>query len=406
MLVAAMAVGIMSGVSGAVLTLLLHGVQRLAFGYAHSTFLVGLEHTPPWRRVVGTTLVGLLVTVGWWRLRSGGTVVVAKEALADATVRMPLRRTAYDALLQVVAVGGGASVGREAAPRQVGAALAGWLGGRLGLEPGSRRLLLAAGAGAGLAAVYGVPVSGALLALLALGPLASATLGDVALVGIASAAGTVVAWPVTGTHSLYAVPAVHLDPRVLVWAAVGAPLCVGAARLLDDLAHRAMDRAPAPSWRLPALGTTAMALVGILSIWAPALPGNGKGLVELALRPGSTSGWAFLVLLLLKVLLTSVCLRGGIVGGLITPALAVGAALGASAALLGGGRVGADSAAYALLAGAGTLAVSQRSALFAVALVWELTRMPWPLAAACLGTALLARGLAGLAWPLRGRVGT
>lgn len=403
---AAVAVGIMSGVSGAVLTLLLHGVQRLAFGYSHSTFLVGLEHTPPWRRVVGTTLVGLLVSVGWWRLRSRGRVVVVKEALADATVRMPLRRTAYDALLQVVAVGGGASVGREAAPRQVGAALAGWLGPRLGLAPPERRLMLAAGAGAGLAAVYGVPVSGALLALLALGSLASATLVEVAVVAIASAAGTVVAWPVTGTRSLYAVPAVHLDPRVLVWAAVGAPVCVGAARLLDDLAHRAMDRAPTPSWRLPLLVTTAMTLVGVVAICAPALPGNGKGLVELALRPGSTSGWAFLVLLLLKVLLTGACLRCGIVGGLITPALAVGAALGASAALLGGSQAGADTAAYALVASSGTLAVSQRSALFAVALVWELTRMPWQLAAVCLGTALLARGLARLASGLRGRVGT
>ena len=75
-------------------------------------------------------------------------------------------------------------------------------------------------------------------------------------------------------------------------------------------------------------------------------------------------------------------LRGGLVGGLITPALAVGAALGEAGGLLGPEAGPASGiAAYALVAGAGTLAVSQRSVLFALALVWELTRVPWQVAA-------------------------
>jgi H+/Cl- antiporter ClcA len=266
-------------------------------------------------------------------------------------------------------------------------------------------VLFTAGAGAGLAAVYDVPLAGTLLALLALGPLASSTLPVVVVVSIACAAATVVAWPVVGTQALYAVPPVHLDGRLLVWAVVAAPLCAVVARVLDGLSHRAMARAPGPTWRLPVAATAAMALVGVCAVWLPSLPGNGKGLVELALRPGTTTGATFVLLLLLKVALTALCFRGGLVGGLITPALAVGAALGAAGGLLGPEAGPASGiAAYALVAGAGTLAVSQRSVLFALALVWELTRVPWQVAAVCAGTALLARSLDRAARRLHGKV--
>ncbi|WP_048555656.1 chloride channel protein, partial [Nostocoides japonicum] len=297
--------------------------------------------------------------------------------------------------------------GREGAPREVGALAGGWFAARFGLDPQERRLLLAAGAGAGLAAVYDVPVSGVVFAAIALG---SAGVGDVVVLAVASGVATVLAWPVVGRHSVYAVPHVSLGTPglggLVPWAVVGALPCAAAAIALNVVARRAMGAQPGPSWRLPIATTLAMLSVGVATVWWPGLPGNGKGLVELAIRPAQVSPEAgraaatFAVLLVLKIVLTGLCLRGGIVGGLLTPALATGAALGAAVglclvALTGGGMtVGAETAAvaaYGLVGAAGVLSVSHRSALFATVMVWELTHVAWPVVVACAVCAVLAR---------------
>ena len=79
-------------------------------------------------------------------------------------------------------------------------------------------------------------------------------------------------------------------------------------------------------------------------------------------------------------------------GGLLTPALAVGSALGAAiavAASSAGAPVSVPE--WALVGAAAVLAVSHRSALFAVVMVWELTGMPWPVALAAAAAGVLAR---------------
>jgi H+/Cl- antiporter ClcA len=67
-------------------------------------------------------------------------------------------RTLGTAVLSILVVGMGASLGREGAPKQVGAVLANALSDRACLSDEQRRLLVACGAGAGMAAAYGVPL--------------------------------------------------------------------------------------------------------------------------------------------------------------------------------------------------------------------------------------------------------
>jgi H+/Cl- antiporter ClcA len=81
------------------------------------------------------------------------------------------------ALLSIVVVGMGASLGREGAPKQVGAVIANVLSDHANLSDEQRRLLVACGAGAGMAAAYGVPLGGALFGSLALGALLGSALG-------------------------------------------------------------------------------------------------------------------------------------------------------------------------------------------------------------------------------------
>jgi len=89
------------------------------------------------------------------------TLTVTDALRADAP-RMPLPTTLADSALQILAVAFGASLGREGAPRQLGAATGAWLAARAGLHATHQRTILACGAGAGLAAVYNVPLGGAL----------------------------------------------------------------------------------------------------------------------------------------------------------------------------------------------------------------------------------------------------
>src|SRR6266481_7041618 len=84
---------------------------------------------------------------------------------------MPFWVTLTHAILQIVTVGLGSPLGREVAPRELGAALTTKLSARANLTPEGTRIMIACGAGAGLAAVYNVPLGGALFTLeVLLGP--------------------------------------------------------------------------------------------------------------------------------------------------------------------------------------------------------------------------------------------
>src|ERR1019366_6457903 len=152
-----------SGISGLVVSLLLHQLEHLAFGYSSGTFLDGVVGASPTRRVLALGIAGVVGALGWWALRRWAKPVVSVEA-SVAGKPMPRLVTLANAGLQIVIVGLGASIGRELAPRELGALAAGWLSERAGLTARERRILVACGAGAGLAAVYDVPLGGAIFA--------------------------------------------------------------------------------------------------------------------------------------------------------------------------------------------------------------------------------------------------
>ena len=139
-------------------------------------------------------------------------------------------------------------------------------------------------------------------------------------------------------------------------------------------------------------------LVGICSHWWPELPGNGSSVLVVSLDGSLTLAGAA-VLVVLKPLLTALFLRAGGVGGLLTPALATGAATGAVIALAVNvwTPIQLSVPAVALACAAGVLAVTQNAPMWAAIFVWELARPPWWLlvvfAAAALTTHHLARRL-------------
>jgi H+/Cl- antiporter ClcA len=374
---ATIAVGVTSGLGGMLLGLLLHGVQHLAYGYSnahgHETFLEGVQAAEPVRRLAALTVCGLLAGVGWWAIyRWGKPLVSISRSIEPRGPRMPLAATTAHILLQIVTVGLGSPLGREVAPREAGAMLADRVGRWAGLTPARRRVLMACGAGAGLAAVYNVPLGGALFVLEGL--LGSFAI-PVAVPAIATATiAALVAWIGLGDQRIYEMPAMAISPSLLAWSIAAGPVmglgAVGFVRL-TSLARKAAPR----DWRLVSWCVLIFPAIGLAAMRYPALLGNGRGLAQIGFDGELALGTAIL-LLVLRALVTIAAIRAGGQGGLLTPSIAVGAMLGmATGAVWTRVWPGAPIGAFALIGAAAFLGSSMRMPATATVLMLEFTRV-------------------------------
>ena len=371
--------GVGAGLGGMLLALLLHWIQHVAFGYSpghvmsSESFLNGVSGAAPERRVLVMVVCGLVAGLGWWALyRYGRPLVSIRKAVRSEDPRMPVLSTVIHAVLQIVTVALGSPLGREVAPREIGSVWAGWLSHRAGLTLAESRIMVACGAGAGLAAVYNVPLGGAVFVLEVL----LGTFGWAALVPAVatSSIAAVVAWIGLGNEHQYLVPQLPLGTPLVVWSALCGPIFGLAAWGFTQLTTRARAHAP-KDWRLPVFALLNFAIIGVLAIEFPQLLGNGKGPAGLSFNSELTIGLAA-VLLVLKVAITAGSLRAGAEGGLLTPGLANGALL---AIVLGGVWnmiwPGTSPGAFAIVGAGAFLAASMQMPLTAVVLILEFTRV-------------------------------
>jgi chloride channel protein, CIC family len=366
--------GVITGASVCVLVALLKLTEHLAFGFHRGQFLDGVSLPSGGRRVIVLLLAALIVGAGTTVLHrlpvSGGTEV--SESLWLRAGRLPLIPSLARAVLSIVTVGMGVSLGREAAPQLAGAAFASRVADWAQLPVWQRRLLVASGAGAGFAAVYNVPLGGALFALEVL-------LGTVALPLVlpalaVSVIATAIGWIAVGTARTYHMPTYGLHLGQMIWALVFGPLFGVAAVGWAYMVRRASALRPKSQRGHFLAPLIVFGLLGLVSIQYPQLLGNGKGEVQLAIVSGISLGLSF-VLLLLKPLATAACLGAGAPGGLFTPTLTIGVLL---ASVLTGlwshiwpHTVGPS---YALIGGGAFLAAAMQGPIAAVVLVLELTR--------------------------------
>ncbi len=376
--------GILAGVIGGSMVRLLDWVQVLAYGLNAASLLLEIEQASSLRRVLAPTLGGLLVGLGWWALSRRGDMPSVDDLRATTPARTSLWRPMADGLLQTALVGAGASLGREGAPRLAAAAVGARLATRLGLEAAQARTIVAGAAGAGLTAAYNVPLAGVIFGVGLTRRWREPGVWTQCLA--ISLIATVVAWPLIGTQPTYVYPVdVSLDITTLGWAVAAIPCCALVGIGFRSLSVRARSFAAGgrlrslPLWPVWAIGV-AGALTGVASVWLPMLPGNGKDMMQAAFD-ASAPTQVFAILLIAKPLATAFYLACGARGGLLTPSLSTGAALGVVAAWAASGAgLDADPAVFALLASAGTLAVTQQSPMLAAVMAWELTHAPiWTL---------------------------
>jgi H+/Cl- antiporter ClcA len=385
-------VGLLAGVAGLATTMLLRSIEHLTYHYTFGSLLEGVAGSSLARRALGPMVGGALAGLGWWVLRSRADIPPLSDAVADRT-RIRLLPFSFDAALQVLVVGSGASLGREVAPRQLAVALGnlatGWI---KRLSDRDREILLACAAGAGLGAVYAVPLGGALFTLRIM--LKSWHPRAVGAALLTSSLAVAIASFVTHDQPNLNWPNIEVSYRLIGYALVLAPLTLvlGLAfnRLMASARHGRLTR----SWLLIPAVAGAGLLIGVCSRWWPELPGNGKSILTATLAGGMTMETAAVVLLL-KPILTAVFLRAGARGGMLTPALATGAAAGTLLVLIINAVAGSQYhvPAVSMAGAAGVLAITQRAPFWAAIFVWELARPPLWLLLVFLVAALSAYGL-------------
>ena len=377
-LIAAVAiVGIAIGAAAGLLTLMLYQVERFALGYIENAQESGPFNVPAIRRAISVTVGASIAAVIWWLLRTRTTTVPSvKKAVGGAL--MPVWQTIVHVLLQIFIVGTGMSIGREVAPRELGAMFgqrfARWV--RLGAK--DTRMLVAITAAAGLAGVYNAPLAGTFFAVEIL--LADVTLETVTLAFACSALASWVASLVKGTHTFYLIGKADglFTPDYMVFALI-AGLMLGVAGALfrrgSQWAEKNKPSGAGILWMMPLAGL----LTGVVAIAVPQVMGNGRATAQLSFS--SKADLAVIPVLLLsfvaKAIVTLMTIRSGASGGVLQPGIALGASGGAILGILWMQVFHTNSIGmYALLGACALLAASQQAPLMAICLVMELADAP------------------------------
>jgi CIC family chloride channel protein len=332
----------------------------------------------PWFVVAAPVLGGLLygpVVYRFAREARGHGVPEVMLAVARRGGRIPRKVAVVKALASAICIGSGGSVGREGPIVQIGSALASRIGTTLRLPEARLRILVACGAAGGIAATFNAPLAGVFFALeLLLVDFAAESFG---LVVLAAVTASVVGRSMLGNEAFLHLPAFTLrDPWEYVFYAllglVAGVVGVGFTRVLyavEDLCDWAWR---GPEWARPAVGGV---LLGGLLLVLPQMYGVGYPVLQAGVAGRYAVGF-LIVLLLGKMLATSLTIGIGGSGGVFAPSLFCGAMLGAAFGdVLGhvapgiAGPVGA----YAVVGMGALFAGAARAPITAVLMLFELS---------------------------------
>lgn len=420
--------GVIIGAGAGLLTLLLYGVEHVMLGYVEGSELPGPFGVPAVRRAISVTIGLTLAGIIWYFLRNKTTKVPSvKQAVAGEW--MPVWQTLVHVVLQIGIVGSGASIGREVAPRELGAMLAQRFCDLFHIEGADgidRRMVVAVAAGAGLGGVYNAPLAGMFFAVEIL--LVDVTLEKVAFgLGMSAIAAFVTA-SIKGHHTFYDITAMQPQstPTLMLFAVLcGAACGVAGAwfRKGSQWAESHQSHDKHILWQMPLAGL----VTGLAAIVVPQVMGNGRAAAQLGFSTfvpegsaaagasqsassAAASPWNLLaggsnvsgsastavnagfqlsqsnIAMLLgvlaltfvaKALVTLMTIRSGASGGVLQPGIALGSTLGAMLGLIWILLFPADSVtACALIGAAALLSASQQAPLMAMCLVMELTEAP------------------------------
>lgn len=283
----------------------------------------------PGRRLLTPLLGAVCATAVLWAARRWAQASRFREyveAVRFENGRIPFSSTLWRTVSSAFSVATGAAIGREGSMIQFAAAVTSWVGERSPIRSISLPRQVAYGAAAAVAAAYQAPIAGVFFALeIVLGEWVWVEVPQLLL---ASTAGWLVSRLLLGQTLLFVVPKTMPLSGEVLWAL---PLAL-AFGVLGPL-YQKLLRSARFARRLPVALVWSGLLVGLLSLRYPAVWGNGDVALSNILQ-GKSVLLSIAAVLVVRLVATSFCVGTGTVGGVFTPTLFAGAALGAEAGYL------------------------------------------------------------------------
>ncbi|MGI8665318.1 MAG: chloride channel protein [Jatrophihabitans sp.] len=327
--------------------------------------------------VVADLLYGPLVQV-FAREARGHGVPEVMFAVARRGGRIPPQVAGVKALASALCIGGGGSVGREGPIVQIGSALGSTLGRIVKVAEPRMRILVACGAAGGIAATFNAPLAGVFFAMeLILADFAAQSFGMVVL---ASVTASVIGRAALGNRPFLRLPAFevhHLVEYVLfgLLGLIAGGIGVGFTRVLywiEDACDWAWLKTRGPEWLRPAVGGL---LLGMVLLVLPEMYGVGYPVLGSSIA-GKYAVVFLIVLMIGKMVATSLTIGIGGSGGVFAPSLFIGAMLGSAYGQvlhhLIPGSAG-SAGAYGLIGMGAVFAGAARAPITAVVIMFELT---------------------------------
>jgi CIC family chloride channel protein len=370
-------VGVLGGLLGVGFQTTIATLQGWAIG-PDPSLVAAASKLADWQRVVipmagGLCAALLLLLAANRRGPFGITDIIEMVATRKGTINP------WHSLMQVASsacsISTGSSIGKEGANSQL-AATVGAVLGRVSKSTRTRSVLLGCGVAAGMACSYNAPVAGAVFVMEAvLGNFAMDVFAPIVVAGVTA---TLVNREFLGNRPLYGANVV-LDHPGLVLAAIGLGALCGAGAIVFRGGLEAGRKAFA-RLRLPLLVSLPLggAMVGVIGIWLPQVWGNGYDALMIIAHPAVAPTMLTLgAITVMKLVATSISTGSGGLGGVFTPNLVVGGALGAfyaAAVQALWPQAGDQRVAFALVGMAGMCSATMHAPITAVLLVLEMTK--------------------------------
>src|SRR3984893_17091713 len=354
-------------------------IHFLATG-SDSEIISSFAQLPLWQKLAVPTLGGLLAGLTLWignrlitRIRQK-TTTDYMEAIVVGNGNISVSASLVKTISALFSISTGASIGREGPLVQISSLVASLIGRLREFPVAQRRQLVACGAAAGIASAYNAPIAGSFfVAEIVLGTVVVESLAPLILAPVVA---TFASRAMHGSDPLYKSPGLDLHshweiiPLVLVGIVTGfiAPLYLRTLRSAEWGFSK--TRLPVPA----KLGIGG-AIVGLLAVFDPAVCGNGQTLLSSLFH----QNWfwdGILWILILKLFATMATFGSGAVGGVFTPTLFVGAAIGmlyGQAVLYIAAQLRPDPALYCLVGMGSFLAATTGAPLMAILMGFELT---------------------------------
>ena len=386
-------VGLITGAGAVVFRALIGLIHNIAFLGSFAVNYDASLFTPPspWGAfvilvpVLGGILVTFLITNFAPEARGHGVPEVMDAIYYKEGVIRPIVAL-IKSLASALSIGTGAAVGREGPIIQIGAALGSTLGQLIYMAPWQCITLVAAGAGAGIAATFNTPIGGVMFAIeLLLPELSARTFLPVAL---ATGTATFIGRIFFGIHPAFAIPASLSTleqpaalPALLLFALLGCLIGLAATAFIRglSLAEDLFEHIKSPYLR-NAIG---MLMLGIL-IYALLraaghyyVEGVGYSTIQAILTGGLWVPTLLALLFVAKLCATSVSLGSGASGGIFSPSLFMGATIGGAFGSLVTAvhpAEGVTAATGAIIGMAAMVGGGTGAAMTAVTMIFEMTR--------------------------------